>query len=105
MNKGSCVVCKKKLKRDIGKPIHRKCWLMMRDFDERYLDTLFCVNKQNSVPAKSISVKPVDNTETDFLNDAIEEINDILNETKPFNYELDSSITYDVDIGGNIILI
>ena len=57
MNKGNCMICKKKLKRDIGKPIHRKCWLQMRDFDERYLDTLFCVNKQDSVPAKSMSIK------------------------------------------------
>jgi len=75
----------------------------MRDFDERYLDTLFCVNKQNTVPAKSISVKPLDNTETDFLNEAIEEINDMIKENQPFNYELDSSITYDIDIGGNVI--
>ena len=88
MNKGSCVVCKKKLKRDTGKPIHRKCWLQMRDFDERYLDTLFCVNKQNRVPAKSISVKPIDDTETDFLSDAIDEIQSILNEKKPLTYEL-----------------
>lgn len=105
MNKGSCIVCKKKLKRDIGKPIHRKCWLMMRDFDERYLDTLFCVGKQNKTPAKSISVKPLDNTETDFLTDAIEELNDEIREKQPLTYELDDSITYNIDIGGNVILI
>ena len=105
MNKGSCIVCKKKLKRDIGKPIHRKCWLMMRDFDERYLDTLFCVGKQNKTPAKSISVKPLDNTETDFLTDAIEELNDEIREKQPILYELDDSITYNIDIGGNVILI
>ena len=103
MNKGSCIVCKKKLKRDIGKPIHRKCWLMMRDFDERYLDTLFCVGKQNKTPAKSISVKPLDNTETDFLTDAIEELNDEIREKQPLTYELDDSITYNIDIGGNVI--
>ena len=103
MNKGSCIVCKKKLKRDIGKPIHRKCWLMMRDFDERYLDTLFCVGKQNKTPAKSISVKPLDDTETDFLTDAIEELNDEIREKQPLNYELDDSITYNIDIGGNLI--
>jgi hypothetical protein len=76
---------------------------MMRDFDERYLDTLFCVNKQDSVPAKSISVKPIDNTETDFLSEAIEELNVEIREKQPLNYELDDSITYDIDIGGNVI--
>jgi len=105
MNKGSCVVCKKKLKRDIGKPIHRKCWLMMRDFDERYLDTLFCVGKQNKTPAKSISVKPLDNTETDFLTDAIEEIDNEIREKQPLTYELDDSVSYQIDIGGNLITI
>ena len=65
----------------------------------------YSVSINKIVSAKSISVKPLDNTETDFLNDAIEEINDMIKENKPFNYELDSSITYDVDIGGNIILI
>ena len=105
MNKGSCVVCKKKLKKSTGKPIHRKCWLMMRDFDERYLDTLFCVGKQNKTPAKSISVKPLDNTETDFLTDAIEEIDNQIREKQPLTYELDDSITYNIDIGGNVITI
>lgn len=99
MNKGKCIVCKKQLKRDIGKPIHRKCWLLMRDFDERYLDTLFCVNKQDSIPAKSISVKPVDTTETDFLD----EMENELREKYPILVELDDSLNYDIDIGGNII--
>jgi len=100
MNKGTCVVCKKKLKRDIGKPIHRKCWLSIRDFDERYLDTLFCVNKQNGIPAKSISIKPVDTTETDFLD----EMGSILKEKEPILYDLDNSTTYDMDIGGNLLI-
>lgn len=95
------MICKKKLKRDIGKPIHRKCWLQMRDFDERYLDTLFCVNKQDSVPAKSMSIKPVDTTETDFLDEMENEIR----ENQPILYELDDSITYEIDIGGNLLLI
>ena len=103
MKKGYCIICKKGLKRDIGKPIHRKCWLMMRDFDERYLDCLFCVNKQDATPAKSISVKPVDNTESDFLNDAIEELNDEIMEKKPLSYDLDDSVSYEIDIGGNTI--
>ena len=101
MNKGNCMICKKKLKRDIGKPIHRKCWLQMRDFDERYLDTLFCVNKQDSAPAKSMSIKPVDTTETDFLDEMENEIR----ENQPILYELDDSITYEIDIGGNLLLI
>jgi hypothetical protein len=103
MNKGVCIVCKKRLKRNIGKPIHRKCWLMMRDFDERYLDCLFCVNKQDKTPAKSISVKPCDKTEEDFLTDAIEELNSEILEKQPLNYELDDSVSYEIDIAGNTI--
>ena len=50
--------------------------------------------------AKSISVKPVDNTESDFLNDAIEELKDEIMEKKPLNYDLDDSVSYEIDIGG-----
>ncbi len=103
MNKGVCIICKKKLKRNTGKPIHRKCWLMLRDFDERYLDCLFLINKQDKTPAKSISVKPTDYTENNFLDDAIDEIDTQIREKQPLNYELDDSITYDIDIAGNII--
>ena len=61
------------------------------------------MNKQDITPAKSISVKPVDNTESDFLNDAIEELNDEIMEKKPLNYDLDDSVSYEIDIGGNTI--
>jgi len=50
--------------------------------------------------AKTVAIPPA---ETTYLEDAINEIKEIINEEKPCDYELDNSITYSVDIAGNII--
>ena len=102
--KKNCIICSNPLKVDTNKPIHRKCWLKTRDFEDRYLDFLFMNDRKHKPPAKSFVIKPCDSDE-DSLDMAIEEIKQIINEAKPLNYELDSSVSYECDIAGNIISI
>lgn len=101
MTKKNCVVCSKPLKVNTCKPIHRKCWLKTRDFNDRYLDFLFVNDRKHKPPSKSIVIRPCE-SESD---DEIEEIKKIINDAKPVDYEINPTITYAVDIGGNIITI
>tara|TARA_R110001632_G_scaffold225980_1_gene359281 strand:+ start:2344 stop:2502 length:159 start_codon:yes stop_codon:yes gene_type:complete len=51
-----------------------------------------------------VAVKPVVE-EKDIVDLEIEEINQIINDEKPVNYEEDTNVYYVVDIGGNEIKI
>lgn len=107
MKKNICVECDKPIRKNSKSPyIHRFCWLKLREKDERYLDFLFCKDKTDK--KKTVSVKTIDaikEDEGDLLEEAIEDIKDIINAEKPPDYELDKNITYAVDVGGNTILI
>jgi len=79
----------------------------MREKDERYLDFLFCKDREKQ--KKVVSFKTIDNIppiieeEPDEVDEAIQDIKDIINDAKPENYDADKSVVYQVDIGGNII--
>jgi hypothetical protein len=83
----------------------------LRQKDERYLDFLFCKDREKQ--KKVVSFKTIDNIppileeeeeqEQDHIEEAIEDIKDLINEAKPPNYEADKSVSFQVDIGGNII--
>ena len=100
MKKNICLECNKPIRKNSkSEYIHRACWISLRDKDERFLDYLFCKDRKREM-AKTVAVPPA---ETTYLEDAIDEIKEIINDGKPPNYELDKSITYSVDIAGNII--
>jgi len=100
MKRYICVECNKPIRQNSKSQfIHRRCWINIREKEERYLDFLFVRDREKK--AKTISVK-TQNTE---LEDTIDEIKDIVNRDKPTEYEEDNSISYVVDIGGNEILI
>ena len=102
MKKHICLECNKPIRKNSKSAyIHRACWLSLRDKDERYLDYLFCKDRKREM-AKILAIPT---TEPTHLEDAINEIKEIINEEKPAEYELDKSITYSVDIAGNSILI
>ena len=108
MKKYSCVECGKQIRSNSkSNYIHRNCWLSMREKDERYLDFLFCKDREKQ--KKVVSFKTIDNPppiieeEPDEIDEAIEDIKNIINDAKPENYEADKSVVYQVDIGGNII--
>lgn len=105
MKRYICVECDKPIRQNSKSAyIHRKCWIKMREKDERYLDFLFVRDKEQK--KKVISVRTeTDEDDDDGLDKTIEDIKDMINREKPVNYEEDPSITYEVDIGGNIIKI
>ena len=103
MKKYICVECDKPIRQNSKSAyIHRKCWIKMREKDERYLDFLFVRDKEEK--KKVISIR-TGTDENDDLDDTIEELKDMINSEKPVNYEEDPSITFEVDIGGNTIMI
>lgn len=112
MKKYSCVECGKSIRSNSkSNYIHRSCWLSLRQKDERYLDFLFCKDREKQ--KKVVSFKTIDNIppiveeeeeqEEDHIDQAIDEIKELVNEAKPPNYEADKSVVYQVDIAGNVI--
>ena len=58
MNKRkSCFECKLPVKNSQSNLVCRKCWLNLRDKDDRYLDFLFCKDKQET--KKTTVIEPV----------------------------------------------
>jgi|SaaInl59LU_5_DNA_1037362.scaffolds.fasta_scaffold94122_1 hypothetical protein len=102
MKKYICLECNKPIRKNSKSDyIHRACWISLRGKDERHLDYLFCKDRKREM-AKTLAIST---TEPTHLEDAITEIKELINDEKPAEYELDSSITYSVDIAGNSILI
>ena len=52
-----CFECKKPVKNSQSKICCRKCWLKLRDKDDRFLDFLFCKDKQDI--KKTTIIEPV----------------------------------------------
>jgi len=52
-----CFECKKIVKNSQSNICCRKCWLKIRDKEDRYLDHLFCKDKQNT--KKTEIIEPV----------------------------------------------
>jgi len=101
-DKLNCLFCKKKLKNNSNKRVHRSCWLKERDFEDRYLDFLFCNERKRKAPSKSFIIKPIrDEKEKDHVEEAIEYINQMIMDNRPSNYEEDSGVRYVIDIAGN----
>ena len=55
--KNICFECKKSVKNTQSNIVCRKCWLKLRDKDDRYLDFLFCKDKQDT--KKTTIIEPV----------------------------------------------
>ena len=55
--KNICFECKKNVKNSQSKICCRKCWLKLRDKDDRYLDFLFCKDKQDT--KKTTIIEPI----------------------------------------------
>ena len=103
MKRYICVECNKPIKQNSKSAfIHRKCWLQLREKDERYLDFLFVKDKEQK--KKVVSVR-TEEEERENNEDYVNEIIDMVNANKPVNYEEDQTVTYSVDIAGNEILI
>jgi len=52
-----CFECKKPVKNSQSKICCRKCWLKLRDKEDRFLDFLFCKDKQDI--KKTTIIEPV----------------------------------------------
>ena len=103
MKRFICLECKKPIRKNSKSVyIHRSCWIQLRDKDERHFDFLFANDREKR--SKMVAVKPVVE-EKDIVDLEIEEINQIINDEKPVNYEEDTNVYYVVDIGGNEIKI
>ena len=53
----NCFECKKPVKNSQSKICCRKCWLNLRDKEDRYLDHLFCKDKQEQ--KKTTIIEPI----------------------------------------------
>jgi hypothetical protein len=101
MKRFVCIECKKPIRKNSKSAyIHRGCWIQLREKDERHFDFLFANDREKR--PKTLAIKPIEDDDIDL---AIQEIKDIINKEKPANYEIDKSVTYAVDIAGNIISI
>lgn len=90
MNREKCVECGETLRKyKKGEPrIHRKCWLKIRDKDERCVDFLFCRDRRKEALKKMKVIEPT------FEK----------SETKPLLSPSSGGITL-LDIGGNEVYV
>lgn len=71
MNKEkSCVECKKKVRNTVSELICRKCWLNIRDKEDRCFDFLFCKDKREMKKTKVFT--PVEETVVDIAGNIID---------------------------------
>lgn len=90
MNRQKCLECGETLRKyKKGEPrIHRKCWLKIRDKDERCVDFLFCRDRRKEALKKMKVIEPTPTFEK--------------SETKPLLSPSSGGGTL-IDIGGNEI--
>ena len=64
-----CIVCKKTLRnyQPHEKPIHRICWLKLRQKDENHFDFLFCKDRAKEEIKKSLIIKPESESSEDYF--------------------------------------
>jgi hypothetical protein len=67
--KNKCIVCKKTLRnyQPHEKPIHRICWLKLRQKDEKHLDFLFCKDRAKDKMKKSLIIEPESESSEDYF--------------------------------------
>ena len=83
MDRVKCIECNKTLRNyKFGdKKIHRKCWLNLRNKNERHLDFLFCKDKSKR-EMKKMTIIPPDNLQPSLLKEDNEEENIQVLDTK-----------------------
>ena len=67
--KNKCIVCKKTLRnyQTNEKPIHRLCWLKLRNKDENHFDFLFCKDRAKDKMKKSLIIEPESESSEDYF--------------------------------------
>ena len=68
--KYKCVVCKKTLRnyQPHEKPIHRICWLKLRDKSDKHLDFLFCKDRAKDKMKKAVIIQPESESSEDYIS-------------------------------------
>jgi len=68
--KYKCVVCKKTLRNYLPheKPIHRICWLKLRDKGDKHLDFLFCKDRAKEKMKKAVIIEPESESSEDYVS-------------------------------------
>jgi len=61
MDREKCVECGRSLRnyKQGAKRIHRKCWLNLRDKEDRRFDFLFCKDKKKELMKKTMTFEPI----------------------------------------------
>lgn len=67
--KYKCIICKKTLRnyQPNEKPVHRACWLKLRNKSDNHLDFLFCKDRTKEKMKKAIIVQPESSSE-DYIS-------------------------------------